>query len=66
MNYSCGSCKYCDFDRSYVYPFKCLKDKSRHDADEFHERIRKGYRCDEFAFKFKERDSGSDMRGEEK
>ena len=65
MNYSCGNCKYCDFDSRYVYPFKCLKNKTRHDADELHERIREGYRCDEFVFKFKERDSESDMRGEE-
>ena len=57
MNYSCGSCKYCDFDKRYVYPFQCLKDKSRYDSDELDKRIQNGYRCDEFVFKFTERES---------
>ena len=52
MNYSCGSCKYCDFDKRYVYPFKCLKDKSRYDADELDRRIRDSYKCENSVFGF--------------
>ena len=55
MNHSCGSCKYCDFDERYVYPFKCLKKKERYDADELDKRIKDSYKCKHFVFGFAER-----------
>lgn len=52
MNYSCGNCKYCDHDKRYVYPFHCLKDKSRYDEEELNKRIQEGYKCEHFVFGF--------------
>ena len=52
MNHSCGSCKYCDFDERYVYPFKCLKTRQRYAADELDKRIRSSFKCKHFIFGF--------------
>lgn len=49
MNYCCGNCKYAEYNRDYLYPFKCKKEKAkRYSDDEYTRRIVNGYKCDEY------------------
>lgn len=51
MNYSCGNCKYARFNKEYLFPFKCMKDKAKsYGKGVFDKRIAEGYKCDKYEF----------------
>ena len=63
MQDSCGSCKYSSYDESYVYPFKCLKDKSvRYNEQEYMNRLFYGYTCESFVSRFEDLEGGDHDR----